>query len=102
MEDRSDPRRYEIRIRGTLGDGLLSGFPGLAALRRRRETLLIGDIADQAALLGVIARIESLGLELLEVRRARPQRSVPGRRPSGETSPRCATTQEPDDERPGR
>lgn len=75
MEDRSEPKRYEIRVRGILGDGLLSAFPGLAGLRRRRETLLVGDIADQAALHAVIGRIESLGLELLEVRRARQPRA---------------------------
>jgi hypothetical protein len=35
-----------------------------------KETLLHG-IADQAALHGVLAQIEALGLELLEVRRSK-------------------------------
>jgi hypothetical protein len=34
-----------------------------------KDTLLRGDVPDQAALHGVLAQIEALGLELLEVRR---------------------------------
>ena len=44
-------------------------FPALRAETRGRDTLLRGAIADQAALHGVLAQIEALGLELLEVRR---------------------------------
>ena len=33
------------------------------------ETVLSGPLADQAALYGLLAQIEELGLELLEVRR---------------------------------
>ncbi len=43
-------------------------FPALQAETRGQDTLLQG-IVDQAALHGVLARIEALGLELLEVRR---------------------------------
>jgi hypothetical protein len=38
------------------------------------DATILGDIADQAALHGVLERIESLGLELLEVRRVAPAR----------------------------
>jgi hypothetical protein len=39
------------------------------------ETLLTGPVEDRSALFGVIAQIEALGLELLELRqiRARPK-----------------------------
>ncbi len=39
------------------------------------ETVLTGLLEDQSALFGVLAQIESLGLDLLELRqiRARPQ-----------------------------
>jgi hypothetical protein len=37
--------------------------------RRDKDTLLVGALADQAALHGVLAQIEALVLELLEVRR---------------------------------
>jgi hypothetical protein len=63
------PARYEIRVRGLLGETLLSAFPGLHAELRAGETVLAGELPDQAALYGVLTRIEALGLELLEVRR---------------------------------
>ena len=34
--------------------------------------MLVGVLADQAALYGVLAEIEALGLELIEVRRITP------------------------------
>jgi hypothetical protein len=36
---------------------------------RAGETLLIGSLEDRSALFGVLAQIEALGLELIEVRR---------------------------------
>jgi hypothetical protein len=60
---------YVIRVRGVLGDRLLGAFPGLDARRDGGDTLLVGGLPDQAALHGVLAQIEALGLELLEVRR---------------------------------
>jgi hypothetical protein len=60
---------YEVRVRGHLGAAMLRAFPGLDAEIRGGDTLLLGAVADQAALHGVLARVEALGLELLEVRR---------------------------------
>jgi hypothetical protein len=59
---------YQIRVRGHLGAAMLRAFPTLHATARGRDTLLRG-IADQAALHGALARVEELGLELIEVRR---------------------------------
>ena len=70
--DQRQPVRYEIHVRGLLGDTLLAAFGGLGARAQRGETILFGALPDQAALYGVLAQIESLGLELLEVHRARP------------------------------
>jgi hypothetical protein len=61
------PASYQIRIRGHLGPTARRAFPALHAETQAQDTLL-GGIADQAALYGVLARIEELGLELLEVR----------------------------------
>ena len=36
------------------------------------ETVLTGLLEDQSAMFGVLAQIEALGLELLELRRTRP------------------------------
>jgi hypothetical protein len=62
-------RRYEIWVRGHLGETMRSAFPALRAQPRGEDTVLTGAMADQAELYGVIAEIEALGLELLEVRR---------------------------------
>ena len=69
---RQPPASYEIRVRGHLGATMLRAFPALRAETRSRDTLLRGAVADQAALYGVLAQIEALGLELLEVRRLPP------------------------------
>ena len=47
-------------------------FPDLHAQLRGADTVLTGAVPDQAALHGVLAEIEALGLELLEVRRPPP------------------------------
>jgi hypothetical protein len=60
---------YEIHIRGHIGKSVVGAFPGLQAERRGPDTVLQGALTDQSALFGVLAQIEALGLELLEVRR---------------------------------
>jgi hypothetical protein len=71
MGEATGPVGYEIRVRGLLGGTLLGAFPHLRAQAHGTETVLTGPLADQAALYGVLAEIEALGLELLEVRRTR-------------------------------
>jgi hypothetical protein len=66
------PQRYQIRVRGRLGETMRSAFPALQAHTRRNDTVLTGALPDQAALHGVLAEIEALALELLEVRRLPP------------------------------
>jgi hypothetical protein len=61
------PHRYEIRIRGRLGDTVRSAFPALKAMTRGDDTVLAGVLADQAALYGVLIECEALGLQLLDV-----------------------------------
>jgi hypothetical protein len=73
MDDSRTTTQYEFLVRGLLSDRLLSAFPEMHARIRDHETLLTGQVPDQSALHGLLARIEALGLELLEVRRARPR-----------------------------
>jgi hypothetical protein len=61
--------QYEIRIRGRLSASLISSFDGLVATVEPIETVLSGPVEDQAALYGVLSRVQALGLELVEVRR---------------------------------
>ena len=63
---------YEIQVGGRLGDTILSAFPALQVRTVGKDTVLSGVLADQAALYGVLAQIEALGLELIEVRRLPP------------------------------
>jgi hypothetical protein len=66
----SAPELYEFHVRGELSERILSAFGELQAAKGRGETILTGRMADQAALFGVLNRIESLGIQLIEVRRA--------------------------------
>ena len=68
----SPPHRYRIGIRGHLGETIRLAFPSLQAESSGRDTVLTGPLPDSAALHGVLAQIEALGLELLEVRRLPP------------------------------
>jgi hypothetical protein len=63
---------YEISVRGQLGDTIRSAFPDLRAEARGRDTVLSGGFADSAALYGMLAQLEALGLELLQLRRVEP------------------------------
>ena len=60
---------YEIRIKGRLSDSLLTAFEGLTATVEPVETVLHGPVPDQSSLHGLLDRIQSLGLELVEIRR---------------------------------
>ena len=71
MNDIRHGTRYEIHVRGLLSDRLTGAFPEMRARVRNHETVLTGALPDQSALHGVLGRIEALGLDLLEVRRAR-------------------------------
>jgi hypothetical protein len=63
---------YEIRIKGRLSDSLLTAFEGLTASVEPVETVLHGPVPDQSSLHGLLDRIQSLGLELVEIRRLPP------------------------------
>jgi hypothetical protein len=76
----SSPQLYQIRVRGLLGGTIRSAFPALLAQAQDGDTVLTGVLADQAALYGVLAEAEALGLELIEVRR------LPSREPPREPS----------------
>jgi hypothetical protein len=60
---------YEIRIKGGMSDQLLTAFEGMESTVQSAETVLRGPAVDQAALHGLLDRVQALGLELIEVRR---------------------------------
>jgi hypothetical protein len=72
----SDVRRfsgrgvYEIRVKGNLDLKWSDWFDGFSITPiDDDETLLIGSVADQAALHGLLHKIRDLGLPLLTVQR---------------------------------
>ena len=67
---------YAIRIHGNLGATMLSAFPALAPQRHGADTVLTG-LLDRSALYGVLAEIEALGLDLLEIQKLTPDRRSP-------------------------
>jgi len=70
------PAWYTIRINGHLGATVLSAFPALVSHRHGAHTVLTGFL-DRSALYGVLAEIEALGLDLLELRQLETQRKSP-------------------------
>jgi hypothetical protein len=63
---------YMIRIVGRLGATALSAFPTMASEVRAGETVLTGLLEDPSAVYGVLALLEALGLEIVELRRVEP------------------------------
>jgi hypothetical protein len=62
------PLQYRIRIRGHLDPGWTGWFDELALTQQDDGTTeLVGPLADQSALYGLLARLRDLGATLLMV-----------------------------------
>jgi hypothetical protein len=71
------PGLYTIRIRGRLGATALSAFPTMLSELKGSESVLTGLLEDRSAVFDVLAQIEALGLELLELREIGPRPQCP-------------------------
>lgn len=60
---------YEIRVHGELGPSIVTSFPGFEAEAGAGDTFLRGPVRNQAGLHAALEQIETLGLELIAVRR---------------------------------
>ena len=60
---------YEIRVRGEQGPRLADNFPRLKNVPDPSETVLVGPLRDQSELHALLSQVDSLGLELIGVRR---------------------------------
>lgn len=69
---------YEIRIKGHLDERWADRFSGLTiTLEANGETLLAGQIVDQAALHGWLRKVRDLGMPLISVARIKRDQSSP-------------------------
>ena len=60
---------YEVRISGLVTPEVLREFGHVSVTTTEASTLLSGPVTDQAALLGWLERLRSLGLDVIEVHR---------------------------------
>ena len=70
---------YQLRVQGAIPSDLMRELDGLKMSVEPAETVLSGTLPDEAALFGVLVRIHSLGLKLLEVRRIASDDTAPPR-----------------------
>jgi hypothetical protein len=72
----SQPARYQITVKGSLERTWSEWFDGFTvAPGAGGETMLSGEVADQPALHGLLARIRDLGLPLISVVRVQERES---------------------------
>jgi hypothetical protein len=62
-------KAFEIHVRGEVPPDLLDELEHLTAVEVPAQTVLKGVLPDQSALFGMLARLQDLGLELIEVQR---------------------------------
>ena len=67
------PTHYKIVVRDELGERFAQEFEGMSLQAGGGQTVLIGEIIDQAHLHGFLNRLGDFGLELLSVE-ALPER----------------------------
>ena len=78
------PSYYEIRVAGVLPPEALLDYERLSASVEPVETVLYGPLLDQAALHGLLARLETFGVQIVEVRRLHGQNPSAGEDPPDE------------------
>ncbi len=61
--------KVEIRIQGHFDEAWVEWFEGFTmTYLDENQTLLVGDVPDQAALYGLIAKLRDLGAKLISVK----------------------------------
>ena len=73
---------YQIVVDGELSDRFVATFGDMRLERGAGRTSLTGEIADQAQLLGLLARVTELGLALVSFGPVVAGRGIAGDRPN--------------------
>ncbi len=72
----TEPASYCIHVKGQLGPEWSEWFGGMAiTYDETNETILSGQVVDQAALYGILNKIRDLGPPLLSILREAPSSS---------------------------
>jgi hypothetical protein len=75
---------YEIRVKGHLDESWSEWFDGLTiTYLDSGETVLRGEIVDQAALHGMLSKVRDLNMPLIAVSSVGPERQDPAIRSAG-------------------
>jgi hypothetical protein len=61
------PSRYRIVLRGRLSERFESAFEGMALEAGPSQTVLVGEVRDQAHLYGLLNRLRDFGIDLVAV-----------------------------------
>ena len=69
-------RRYEFRIAGRLSERARSAFRGMDVADVPAQTVISGMVDDDAGVQEILTLIQSLGLEVVSIRRANGARKV--------------------------
>jgi hypothetical protein len=76
-DDPDQPGIYEIRIKGYLDDRWAARFEGMTLTPEDNgNTVLTGQVVDQAALHGLLRKVRDLGMPLISVTRVSPGQAV--------------------------
>jgi hypothetical protein len=65
--------QYEITVDGVVGSAVLAALEGVEVRATSAgRSRLVGEVVDQAALHGILERLEGLHVDIVEVRRVEP------------------------------
>ena len=62
--------RYEVRVAGRMSELASSAFRGMTVAPVAPETIICGEVADDAHLHGLLERCQNMGLQVVSVREA--------------------------------
>jgi hypothetical protein len=68
---------FEIRVAGRLPAGVLEELEDVRVVTQDVETVMRGPVRDQAALIGIINRLQGQGIELRGIRQIGPGQALP-------------------------
>lgn len=69
--------QYEIRVAGSVPASVLDELEDVQVVTHSVQTVLRGPVPDQAALIGIVNRLQGWGIELHAVRQLPPARDLP-------------------------